>query len=332
MVPLLAVDTETEGVAWNDPAFLVTCAWREGEELVSFKYELDDPMDVRFLKDRLHHSVAWVGHNLKFDLQKLALAGIIDGRHIGERQMHDTAVMYHLLNENDRKALKYLAVKILGEEDVIEVEIKSGPNKGQMKRVPREDHEMAEARRKLKLKKEDGYHLLPREVVIPYALKDAEFTLRLYERFDKALSDQGLHDVYLEEMQSVMALYRMEADGLRLDMEYLPKATSDYGVLCMKLEGVLHALGGGDLNPNSHDQVLKVLHSRGLRVESTGVEVLATLDDEFAHTLLKYREAKKLHGTYLKALLAEQRDGVVHPNFNPTGARTGRLSSSTSGG
>jgi DNA polymerase I-like protein with 3'-5' exonuclease and polymerase domains len=52
------------------------------------------------------------------------------------------------------------------------------------------------------------------------------------------------------------------------------------------------------------------------------------LDDELARAIVQYRQDMKLYKTYLRGLLAEQKDGVVHPWFNTTVARTGRTSSS----
>lgn len=49
---------------------------------------------------------------------------------------------------------------------------------------------------------------------------------------------------------------------------------------------------------------------------------------DFAPLVLEYREAQKLHGTYVKPIEEKlDRDGRIHGSFNLTGAATGRLSS-----
>lgn len=331
---LIAIDTETTGVGFNDTPFGATVTWRRFDldrSMTSWYFELDtDTTWAPFnaLQQILLETPAWVGHNLKFDLQKLMLSGVLNRDEIGRHELHDTQTQYHLLDENDRKGLKYLAVKVLGYDDTIEVEIKSGPNKGKTRKVPKEEHRLAEARRKLKLKKEDGYHLLPRPVVVPYALKDTEFTLALHEVLLPKVEERGLLDWYRTEIDLQLALLDMEADGLLLDLEYLNRVASEYGARAMEQwQDVVALTGNADLNLNSPRQLLQAFAARGHRLESTDAATLKKLDDDLARAILAYRETFKLHKTYLKGLQDEHRDGLVHPSFNPTGARTGRLSS-----
>lgn len=323
---ILALDTETTGLMWADTAFAVSWA-TENESGVYWIGETDvapPPFDDL------------VFHNCKFDLHKLVGIGAMDYGHIDhlfrEGRIHDTSVMAHLLDENDRKGLKYLAVKWLGIDDAIEVEVKSGPNAGKMRRVAEDEYKLAEARKRLGLKKEDGYHLLPRDLVGPYAVRDAEFTRDLFLKFKPRLLDKGLWDVYTEEMQAVAALMKMEREGFQIDMDRLDQLLREYGGRVITGEHHLRKLSGrDDYNPNSQPQTLEILKARGIRAEDTTEKTLAGLDDEFAQALLQYRDDKKTHTTYLVGLKREASDGIFHPHFNPTGARTGRLSSSTGG-
>jgi DNA polymerase I-like protein with 3'-5' exonuclease and polymerase domains len=74
-------------------------------------------------------------------------------------------------------------------------------------------------------------------------------------------------------------------------------------------------------------QLLQAFRKRGVRIDTTEAAELKKLDDDLARAVLRYREDKKIHTTYLRPLQLEQRDGIAHPNFNPTGARSGRMSS-----
>lgn len=328
---LVAFDTETTGLGFYDEPFGATVTWRRPSgELQSGYFELEDEKAREALSAVLWAAPTWVGHNLKFDLQKGLLAGVITRPEIDTRVLHDTQTIYHLLDENGRKALKELAVRVLNYDDTIEVEIRSGPNKGTKKKVPKEQHKLNAVRRKLKLTKDDGYHLLPREVLIPYALRDTEFTLRLYEQLWPQLRRKG-EDVlawYALEMQLTLDLLDMEAEGLTLDMEYLDATASEWGVRVMELQQRLCGITGNpEFNPNSNPQLAAAFKARGLDLENTQAKTLEGLDDELAVTLLEYRGAFKVYGTYLRAMQRDQRGGVVHPSFNQTGARTGRLSS-----
>jgi len=312
----IAIDTETEGFAWGDPAFCVTVSWRSGPDCIQSCYlDLDfDDHGARLavIRNMLENTPRWVFHNAKFDLQKLLLEDCIDQDWIATHAIDDTAIIHALLDENDRHGLKYLAKKILGEETD-------------------EDEKLAKVRRKLKIKKDEGYHLLPREVVVPYAMKDTEFTLRLYEALRPKLPE-ALEPLYHQEVAVALALLDVEAQGIGLDVAYLEKTASEYGVRLMRLSGKLQTLAdppnGATFNPNSPKQIMEAFERRGVRVDATDKATLKTLDDELATVLLDYRNVKKMHSTYLVGMLAEQVDGVIHPNFNTTLPRTGRMSSS----
>jgi DNA polymerase I-like protein with 3'-5' exonuclease and polymerase domains len=328
---ILAVDTETTGLGFYDEPFGATVTWRRPTgELSSWYFELGRPDTKGDLRAILGHTPTWVGHNAKFDAQKLILAGVIDRAELDKHELHDTATQFHLLNENERKGLKHLAVIVLNYDDTIEVEIKSGKNKGQKKLVPKEQYKLNAVRRKLKLTKDDGYHLLPREILVPYALRDTEFTLRLHETLWPRLQREGedVLDWYALEMQLVLDLLDMEADGLGLDMPYLDKTSSEWGVKVMNLNTRLVKLvGRDDFNPNSQPQLMAAFTARGLKVEDTQAKTIEKIDDDLVRTLLEFRGAYKVYKTYLRAMQDDQRGGILHPNFNPTGARTGRLSS-----
>jgi DNA polymerase I-like protein with 3'-5' exonuclease and polymerase domains len=167
--------------------------------------------------------------------------------------------------------------------------------------------------------------------VVPYAMKDTEFTLRLYERLAPKLPD-SLQELYQQEVAVALALLDVEAAGIGLDVPYLEKTASAYGVKLMRLDKALQKLAatptGSLFNPNSPKQVMEAFERRGIALSKTDKATLKTLDDDLAKTLLEYRNIKKMHATYLVGMLAEQKDGVIHPNFNTTLPRTGRMSSS----
>lgn len=220
---------------------------------------------------------------------------------------------------------------------MVEVEIKSGKNKGEMKRVPREKHVLDRARRKLKLTMDDGYHLLPREVLIPYAIRDTELTLLLWEKL-RPLLPADLEPVYAEELQTQHVLRRLESNGVGIDVTYLDEAEGEYGVKVMETWQVLvDKVGKETFNPASPQQVTAAFLTAGVTLESTDKAALRDLAAspgtpsaalELVTALQEYREASKIHSTYLRPLQSEQRDGVCHPWFNAVGPRTGRTSAS----
>jgi len=309
----LAIDTETSGVGFYDEPFCATVTWRDADGGLQSAYiSLEGEGRERrigVLREILRYADRWIFHNAKFDLQKLELVGVLSEGWNG-RLIEDTATIYALLDENDRKGLKYLAEKILGEST-------------------NEDKALAAVRRKLKLKKADGYQHIPREFIVPYALKDTEFTLRLFERLWPKLETRDLMELYRSEIDLTLALLEIEAQGFALDVPYLEATASEYGARVMKgWRQIVKLTGNEELNPNSPAQIAAAFEARGIRLESTAKAELSKLDDELATSLLQYRSDSKLHKTYLTAMLADQRGGLIHPNFNTTLPRTGRMSSS----
>lgn len=327
---MIAVDTETEGTAFFDPAFCVTIAWdKDDGDLEGHYFELAQFDSSQMVREILRETPVMVFHNAKFDLQKLILAGVLDRSDLHPERLEDTEALAHLVDGNQKKALKVLAVTILGENDTVDVEVKSGPNKGTFKQVPREKHELDQVRKELGLTAEDGYHLYSREVIIPYAIKDVFFTQQLYDHFWPLLHrDERLSALYAHEKRVMLTLLDMEAAGMALDLPYTEAQAKAYGKEAVKTELELQLMTGNeDFLPTSWQQVLAELHKRGLMVENTKSETLEPLDDEFAQAVLKLRGLRKIHGTYLMPMLHEQRDGIIHPNFRQHGTKTGRMSS-----
>lgn len=303
----IAVDTETTGVTFYDVPFLVTIAWTDKEGNVhSEHYDPADPDIKRIIAE----AEELVFHNAKFDLQKLALVGILDPNDLDPIRVFDTECLAHLLDEHRRKGLKFLAREILGEETD-------------------EEEVIRDTFRKLKLKKADGYHKLPLEVVIPYALKDAEFTIRLHDILRPQVeNDPDLCRLLRLEQRLTFTLLRMESRGMGIAVEYVEETAREYAGKALALElAIRDRVGSETFNPNSPKQIGEAFGALGISLESTNKATLAGMDEPLAKDILELRTLRKMHGTYLKAMLDEQRNGILHPHYRQHGTRTGRMSS-----
>lgn len=309
---VIAIDSETEGAAFFDRPFCFTFTWRRSDGQLQNGYiELDEPGGRDQVKAILAGSDTWIFHNAKFDLQKILLEDLAPRERFTEITLHDTEAIWHLLNNTDRKGLKYLAGQYLGEEN----------------REP--EKALAKVRRKLKIKKDDGYLYLPREFVVPYAMKDTELTYRLAVLgLPRLMKQEKLAELYAMEMELCLYMLDMEANGMGLDVEYVEEQKRKYGSLVMStLAAIRHMTGRDDFNPASVPQLKAAFADRGLRLDSTAEDTLIPLDDELAKLVLEYRQLTKMHKTYFVALGNEHRGGIVHPSFRQHGARTGRMSS-----
>jgi DNA polymerase-1 len=157
------------------------------------------------------------------------------------------------------------------------------------------------------------------------------------ERINRAGLRSLLTDVELP-LSSVLA--RMQARGVRLDVDYLDDMAEGVRDRMATLQSDIYRHAGEEFNLNSPPQLRAILYDKlglspGKRTPkgqlSTDASVLEKLRD--AHpvvdALLSWRELDKLNSTYLEALPREVADdGRLHTSFNQTGAATGRLSSS----
>jgi DNA polymerase I-like protein with 3'-5' exonuclease and polymerase domains len=347
---LVAWDTETTGLEWSDEAFCVTAAWYNADGGVEAHYfELVKLDTYPLTSSILRTSNVWVGHNLKFDIHRAINGSLVLTDDVEEKELHDTEALAHLDDEHRPKGLKTLAVNLLDiTEETIEVPIKTGPNKGQTKLVPKEQYELEQAKKWAKKEygltsvKDVGYHLLPRGVVVPYAIKDAEFTLRLYtllrprvERFS------DLWSLYQQEMRLTRGFTRMESKGLGVNSEYVQKKIKEYSRRVLEIEARVESIVGKPVrsgkmtekekklyfNPNSPDQIASYLQRAGFSPESTDEAALSEIDHPFARAVLDLRSDNKILNTYLRGIRKGVVDGVFHPSIRQHGTVTGRTSS-----
>lgn len=314
---VVALDTETEGGDFFDRPFCLTVTWERPDGTLRngyFETTMNGPEYERseqLAKSLLFQTSTWMFHNAKFDLQKFLLENWVERADLDTKVIHDTEAIWHLLDNVDRKGLKYLAGKHIGEEN----------------REP--EKKLAKVRRRLGIKKDDGYFFLPREYVVPYAMKDTELTYRLWQLgLPKVMAQPKLAELYQMELELTLVMLDMEAAGLGIDVDYVNEQASKYGSMVIStLAAIRHLTGKDDFNPASVPQLKAAFADRGLTLESTDEDHLLPLDDDLAKTVLQYRQLTKMHKTYFVALQREHKDGIVHPSFRQHGARTGRMSS-----
>lgn len=304
---LIAIDTETTGVGWHDAAFMISMADSLGSVVYDKRILSTEDWDnaIIMVVEALTNADRIIMHNAKFDIQKLCRLGI--PMSVFYDKFEDTQALAHLIDEHQSTSLKYLARVYLGE-------------------TTDEDEVLKVYRRKAKLKKEDGYEPIPHDILAPYARKDAEFTLRLYEHLSNRFPPQ-LQELYELEKDMTIALLGVEARGMQVDRKYVIDKRKEYGDKIYQTKVRIAELSGSDFNPQSPAQVLAALEGRGIRVKKTDKATLASVDDELASLIVGLRESNKIKSTYFDAMYEESKTGVLHPNFRQHGTRTGRMSS-----
>ena len=307
---LLAIDTETTGVDWHDEAFMISVATADhtdvyDQRIMSDAEWWDTIVSVALLLSNVDKIIM---HNAKFDLQKLYRLGI--PMDVMASKFEDTQAIAHLLDEHQSTGLKYLSRVVLNEETD-------------------EDEILKTYRRKNKLKKEDGYEQIPNAILAPYAAKDAEFTLRLYQTLMPRLEQhEDLMGLYKLEKELTLCLLDVEASGMLIDREYVMSKRKEYGDRIYVTKQRIGEIAGPEFNPRSPKQILETFAQRGVRVNATDKATLSEVDDELAGLIVELRESDKIKSTYFDGLWEESKqDSILHPNFRQHGTRTGRMSS-----
>lgn len=164
----------------------------------------------------------------------------------------------------------------------------------------------------------------------------------LEKKMRKEMKDASVMQVF-EEIESplIPVLYKMEVEGIELDVDGLAAFSKRLDKEIGKLTKKILALAGEEFNINSPAQLAVILFeklelpTKKIKKTKTGYSTAASELEKLWETheivplIAEYRELTKLQSTYVEALpkLVES-DGRIHTSFNQTVAATGRLSSS----
>ena len=176
-----------------------------------------------------------------------------------------------------------------------------------------------------------------------YAAEDADVTLRLHRVLAPRLAaEPALEQVYRDiEMPLVPVLERIEANGVKVDVDELRRQSADLSKRMLAAQQQATALAGRTFNLDSPKQLQALLFDElGLPAlvktpkgqPSTNEEALEAIADqhELPRVILEYRGLAKLRSTYTDKLpeMVNPDTGRVHTSYHQAGAATGRLSSS----
>jgi len=306
-----AVATELVGISLSSApgeAFYIPVGHRTLSPIVQLSLSQVTARLKPLLEDGKIHKIA---QNGKFDMTVLAEYGI-KLQNLG----FDTMIAAYLLGEKPL-GLKVLAFNKLGIEMTPITDL-IGKGAKQVSMAMTEIEQAAD-----------------------YACADADITLRLKNRLEPELHQQGLWQLFSEvEMPLVPVLVAMERNGVALDTELLRDMSHNMGKEMLRLEAEVYNSLGYRFNINSSQQLSRILYEElrlpTARKTKSGYTTDAAALEELKGThpiielVLQYRQLAKLKSTYTDAFpaLINPKTGRVHTSFNQTGTTTGRLSSS----
>lgn len=305
---IFSVDCETTGFdSFNGdkPFAITTCDMQGGTQYLAIGEDDIVPISLMLMNE----SNETVYHNAKFDLLMLDVYNIeVNG------PVHDTMILAHIYNSDEQNyKLKHLAQKYLG--------------------VDNEEEEAVKAY--MRRNKLTCYADVPRELMEPYAVKDAVITLDLFKYYrEKGVMQEA---TYRTEMQLLKCLVAMCRRGVLIDTEFCSKNIRALNTKLAKISKTIKE-EHNDINVRSPKQLADYLfHVCGLTCDYLTEKGnpafdewhLSKYDHPIIPLLLEKRELEKVKTTYLESL-KEKADvnKVVHCDFHQTGARTGRFSCS----
>ncbi|HSE77857.1 MAG TPA: DNA polymerase I [Alphaproteobacteria bacterium] len=264
-------------------------------------------------------AVLKIGHNLKYDMQIFAKAGL------AVAPFDDTMLISYVLEGGlHGHGMDELAQLNLGHKTITYDEV-TGSGKSRL-----------------------SFAEVPLDRARDYAAEDAEVTLRLHHVLKPRLLAERLVTVYETIERPLAPVVRaMEANGIAVDRDELRRLSNDFANRLVDLEKQIHKLAGHAFNIGSPQQLGKVLFDEmGLELGdgdapkktktgayATGADVLEDLaasGHELPAKVLEWRQLSKLKSTYADALVDEinPATGRVHTSFALAATSTGRLSSS----
>jgi len=315
-MPTFGYDTETTGVEpyHGDDMFMYSLSTYGGD---ANAYRLDGSKLRRLMNENLlrefwtRRKNTLVAHNVKFDLTftEKRLGVPFSGK------FHCTLAMaWLLMNLHPHHRLKSLC--------------------WELGRIPMDDESL------VKKYLSTGYHNAPESLLDDYAARDAFRHMFLFRLFwPEIKADAGMLEAYNAEMALIRPLMDMEARGLRIDPEAMKDLIVKLSRDVYRLERELQLRAGVTFNPESPPQLADVLYNRlGLPVlghtttgkPSTAKEYLQELEGKYKiiSVLRKFRSYKKAIPILESYLDFADADDIIHSDIMPTGATTGRMSSS----
>jgi DNA polymerase I len=327
---LLAVDTETTGLSRTRDRAIILSLSSGPDRYCVF------PEALPYFKDLLENpEIKLICHNANFDSWMLLNAGIDLNRRSGRAhyRVYDTMVMHALLDSDMPHDLKFLSKRYLG-----------------INMVPFRDVFGAKLR-KLPL---EQILLDPanEDIVVNYAGLDAYATYHLFvhlrEQLLHANTDNAQYPTLwsyymLTELPYTKILWSMEREGIRMDDNELRRQAP---ILEREILDIQKWFGRElrklYINLRSNDQMgdlffgglgyqpVSYTDEGSPQLNKAALKVWAGKGCQFATKLLEYRDLDKKFSTYTVGLLKMiHGDNRIHCSFNQTGARTGRLSSSS---
>lgn len=239
----------------------------------------------------------------------------------GFRFYFDTMLAHHLVWQQPPHDLKYLS-RQFPDLSYYETEL--------------EDYKV-----RTKMKANQSYGLIPKEIIYKYGAADADATYRLFKVYVQKLQDLGLWNLmFTMTMPLANVIAKTEYHGIKINRVKLDENRVKLENEIRELEYKIYEYAGESFNIRSKPQLKRILFDKlqlpmpAERTKETGdvainKETLPTIKHPIAPAIVEYNNRGKFLSTYVKGIGDKlDLDDVLRAHFNIHGTETGRLSSS----
>jgi len=279
---------------------------------------MDKKLVLEWLQDVCNQEhTTFIFHNAMYDVCWLRAAGIkIKGKIV------DTMIAASLIDENRLSyQLNTLAKHYVG--------------------IGKDEKILYEAAKDYGVNPKKEMWRLPAMFVGQYAERDAEVTLKLWQRLHRELHDQELMDVFKLETKLFPCLIEMRFKGVRVDLEKAQKIKTNLMSREKKILTKIKDLTGINVEIMAARSIAKAFDKLGLPYDRTQKSkepsftknFLQNHPHELARAIADAREINKAHTTFIDSITKHAHNGRIHADINQIrsdqgGTVTGRFSMS----
>tara|TARA_B110000285_G_scaffold223704_1_gene279571 strand:+ start:1 stop:1410 length:1410 start_codon:yes stop_codon:yes gene_type:complete len=193
----------------------------------------------------------------------------------------------------------------------------------------------------------------PVSVVAPYAMKDTNLTMRLWQWQEKEIKNQNLGEIHEFERSLIPTFIKTMERGIRIDSGYAEEAADKLTPLILEDQKALNKIAGHEINANSSVQIRKLFEPKMTTLRGTkqwaandgtflletdsgnpsiGSDALRQMTHPAAARILSIRSLIKTRDTFIRGhVLGHSVGDRVYPTINQSkgetgGTSTGRLS------
>ena len=182
---------------------------------------------------------------------------------------------------------------------------------------------------------------LPAMFVGQYAERDAEVTLKLWQRLHREMHDQELMDIFKLETKLFPCLIDMRFKGVKVDLEKAQKIKKNLMNREQKILNKIKDLTGIEVEIMAARSIAKAFDKLNLPYDRTAKSnepsftknFLQNHPHELARAIADAREINKAHTTFIDSITKHAHNGRIHADINQIrsdqgGTVTGRFSMS----